>query len=111
MGVRTFLASMACVVAVVFGTAAGAQSAPAPVGYWVTADGSEMLLVSETGCKFAASNGFTVLGKCGWNPTSRGGILTIMNVYNYNPAPIRYNIVWVNQKTITVWGDVFYKRG
>jgi hypothetical protein len=111
MGVRALLAGVACVVAIGFGGAAGAQSASAPVGYWVTADGSEMLFVSETGCKFAASNGFTVLGTCAWNPTSRGGILTIMNVYNYKPAPIRYTIVWVNQNTITVWGDVFHKRG
>ena len=82
------------------------------IGYWVTPNGSEMLLVEASGtCKFAASNGFTVLGRCSWNPTSRGGILTIMNVYNYKPAPIRYSVVWVNQTTITVWGDVFHKKG
>jgi hypothetical protein len=24
---------------------------------------------------------------------------------------VRYNIVWVNRTTITVWGDVMHKKG
>jgi hypothetical protein len=111
MSARAVLATLVCAIMLGFGGAARAQSAPAPVGYWLTAGNSEMLLVEASGtCKFAASNGFTVLGKCYWSPTSRGGILTIMNVYNYKPAPIRYSVVWVNQTTITVFGDVFHKK-
>jgi len=28
----------------------------------------------------------------------------------YRPAPIYFNVVWVNQGVITVQGDVFYRR-
>jgi hypothetical protein len=89
--------------------------APPPLGYWVTQGGAETLLVDASGnCKFAGVNGansLVILGACSWNPTSRGGILTIMNVYNYKPAPIRYSVVWIDQQTITVDGDVFHKSG
>ena len=94
--------------------AAHAQSAP-PIGLWSTADGHERLLVSQNGyCDFAAegpSGQAHILGACGWSSTSRGGILTIMNKNQFKPAPIRYNIVWINQQSISVWGDVFYRRG
>jgi hypothetical protein len=26
------------------------------------------------------------------------------------PGLVRYNIVWVNRTTITVWGDVFHRK-
>ena len=48
---------------------------------------------------------------CGWQASSRGGILTILNQTNYKPAPIRYSVVWMNTTTITVFGDVFHKIG
>jgi len=87
-----------------------AQGAPAPIGYWTTDDGSETLLIEQSGtCKFAGGK-LVILGRCSWNPSSRGGILTIMNVYNYKPAPIYYNIVWVDRRTIRVYGDVFHRR-
>ncbi|MDE2016494.1 MAG: hypothetical protein KGI57_02180 [Hyphomicrobiales bacterium] len=92
-----------------------AQSAPAPVGYWTTADGSETLFVDAGGtCKFEAWVGGAhslIVGSCSWNPTSTGGVLTIMNVNQYKPAPIYESVVWVDRDTITVWGDVFKRRG
>ena len=34
-----------------------------------------------------------------------------MNIHQLvHPAPIYYNVVWVNAKQITVYGDVFYKQ-
>ena len=88
-----------------------AQGAPAPVGVWQTADHSEMLVVmSNATCRFTAGRQL-IIGRCSWQPSSRGGILTILNQTNYKPAPIRYSVVWINATTITVFGDVFHKTG
>jgi len=86
-----------------------AQAAP-PVGVWQTADRSEMLVVSNGTCRFTAGRQL-IIGRCGWQASSRGGILTIMNQTNYRPAPIRYSVVWINATTISVFGDVFHKVG
>jgi hypothetical protein len=85
--------------------------AAAPVGLWATQDGSEQLLVSQSGCSLANGAGVpTTSGPCTWNPSSRGGILTIMSSQTRKPAPVYFNVVWVNQSAITVQGDVFYRR-
>lgn len=90
--------------------------AAVPVGFWSTADGYETFQVSANGyCDFQATQPETnlythVVGQCWWQSSSNGGIMTIMNTTNYKPAPIYENIVWVNSTTITIWGDVFYRR-
>jgi len=92
---------------------AGAQGSPAPIGSWATKPASEQLFVSASGCKFTGTNGNTtnvVEGECSWNPSSAGGILTIINIHFYKPAPVYFNIVWVNSKQIKVEGDLFYKQ-
>lgn len=90
---------------------AHAGGAAAPVGFWATANGSEQLLVSQSGCSLANGAGVpTTSGPCSWNPSSRGGILTIMSSQTRKPAPVYFNVVWVNQSTISVEGDVFYRR-
>ncbi|MCV7199074.1 hypothetical protein [Mycobacterium angelicum] len=90
---------------------AHADGAAAPVGFWATANGSEQLLVSASGCSLANGAGVpTTSGPCKWNPSSRGGILTIISSQTRRPAPVYFNVVWVNQSTITVEGDVFYRR-
>ena len=99
----------AVLIACAISSAAHAQSAP-PFGYWTSADNGESLLVSESGyCEFKAG-ATQVVGACSWNGGNGGGILTIMNTNQFQPAAIPENIVWVNQTTITVWGDVFYRR-
>jgi hypothetical protein len=109
--VRFALAGCAFAFALLFGETAGAQEAPAPVGYWLTQPPSESLLVDASGlCKFAAVNSLPVQGSCSWKPSSRGGILTIIGHNTYLPAPVYFNVVWVNARTIRVWGDVFYKK-
>jgi len=92
-------------------TPALAQSAP-PVGFWTTADGSEQLLITQSGqCSLADRYGRpTTSGSCSWNASYAGGILTIMSAQLYRPAPIYFNVIWVNQNTIRVEGDVFYRR-
>jgi hypothetical protein len=92
-------------------SAAHAQSPP-PIGFWTTADGGEQLLVQQNGeCSLADAQGRpTTSGACSWNASYAGGILTIMSSQLYQPAPIYFNVIWVNQTTIKVNGDVFYKR-
>lgn len=90
---------------------AHADGAAAPVGFWTTADGSEQLLVNQSGCSLANAAGVpTTSGPCKWTPSSRGGILTIVSSQTRKPAPVYFNVVWVNQSTISVEGDVFYRR-
>jgi hypothetical protein len=90
--------------------AAFAQAAP-PVGFWSTADGGEKLLVQANAqCSFAATGAATWGGNCTWQATSRGGILAVWYSTIGGPAAVRWSVVWVNQTTITVDGDVFYRR-
>ena len=85
--------------------------AAAPVGFWKTRDGSEQLLVSGSGCSLTNAAGVpTSSGPCKWTPSSRGGILTIMSSQTHSPAPVYFSVVWVNDSTITVQGDVFYRQ-
>jgi len=83
---------------------ASAQS-PAPIGFWTTQSG-ETLLVTQSGeCSQGLNGRITAAGRCTWNSTSGGGILTI-----YVNGPVYYNVVWINPTTISVWGDIFYRR-
>ena len=87
-------------------------AAPAPIGYWTTDGNGETLLVQESGqCSLQTSTGYMMGGACSRNASSNGGILTVINVINqYQPAPIYFNIIWIDQQTITVEGDVFHRR-
>ena len=87
-------------------------AAPAPIGYWVTADGGEKLLVgADAQCSFAATGAATWGGGCAWQPSSIGGILSVWYSTIAGPAAVRWSVIWVNQTTIKVNGDVFYRRG
>ena len=98
------------ILALAWATPAFAE-APPPLGYWATQDGSEELLVSASGCRFHAVQGTDVVGTCSWNATSGGGILTITYPGYTGPQHVYFNIVYVNQTTISVFGDIFYRRG
>lgn len=90
---------------------AHASGAPAPTGFWTTGTGAEQLLVRQSGCSLTNSAGVpTTSGPCSWNASARGGILTIMSSQTRRPAPVYFNVVWVNESTISVEGDVFYRR-
>ena len=84
--------------------------APYPIGFWTTADGGEQLLVQGNQCSFAALGGVQVAGDCTWEATSRGGILAIWYPMPLGPEAVRYNVVWIDDYTISVWGDIFYRR-
>jgi hypothetical protein len=97
---------------------ARAQAAP-PIGHWATIPPTEELYVTANGlCAFYARSApraprrLTVQGSCYWQPSSRGGILTITYPMPLEPGKVRYNIVWINSQTISVWGDIFHlQRG
>jgi hypothetical protein len=104
---RKLLAILASLVP----TAALAQSATPPVGYWASRTSSGTLYVGQNAlCKYQGGN-IIAVGHCRWNPTTTGGILTIYTQQGGETAPIRENIVWINQSIITVWGEYFYRRG
>ena len=89
-----------------------AQAAPPPLGHWATAGYVEELWVFSNGtCSFLYRRQPRVQGRCFWQGSSRGGILTITYPMPLEPGKVRYNVVWVNRTTITVWGDVMHKVG
>jgi hypothetical protein len=87
-------------------------AAPMPIGYWVTDDGVQTLLIQQNlQCSLQnPSANWIVGGSCSWNASSNGGILTIMNVNQYQPAPIYLNVIWIDEQTISVEGDVFHRQ-
>ena len=97
----------------------GAQAAPAPIGHWATTPPTEELYVTSNGlCAFyvrqspRAPRRVQVQGSCYWQPSSRGGILTITYPMPLEPGKVRYNIVWITRQPISVWGDIFHlQRG
>jgi hypothetical protein len=81
-----------------------AQS-PAPFGFWTTESGETLLVTQSGSCSQGLNGSITVAGRCSWESSYGGGILTI-----YANGPVYYNVVWVNQNTIRVWGDLFTRR-
>jgi hypothetical protein len=102
-----FAAVLALFVAA--GTSGALAQAPPPLGHWATYRAGEELYVHQNGwCSFLANHRVTVQGRCTWDATSRGGILTIIYPMPLEPGKVRYNIVWINRTTISVWGDIMH---
>lgn len=102
---------MLSVAALLLGVSArpAVAQSPPPLGFWATNSG-ETLLVSASLCSLALNGKITTSGSCSWNPSYAGGILTIMSNQLYRPAPIYFNVIWVNPQTIKVNGDTFARR-
>jgi hypothetical protein len=86
------------------GQPAFAQSA-APFGFWATESGETLLVTQGGSCSLALNGSITTAGRCTWESSYAGGILTI-----YSNGPVYFNVIWVNQNTIRVWGDLFIRR-
>ena len=87
-----------------------AQSPP-PIGHWATSPPGEDLYVYQNGtCAFLYRGRVQQQGRCSWNSTSRGGILTITYPMPLEPGKVRYNIVWINARTISVFGDIMHRQ-
>jgi len=105
---RTIVAAATACAAVLMPAAAPAQ-APPPFGHWATQGRIEELFVYQNAtCGFFFRGHVRVSGRCTWMSTGRGGILDITYPMPLQPGHVRYNVVWVNRTTITVWGDVFH---
>jgi hypothetical protein len=89
---------------------ARAQTAPSPIGTW--ANQTERLVVQQNGaCAFLFNGKVTSSGTCYWEKASaKGGILDLTYPMPLAPGHVYWSVVWVNQTTITVNGDVFYKQ-
>src|SRR3954468_23665777 len=110
MNIRCLTMGIGALVALLLPAAAMAQSAP-PIGLWATADGSEQLYVGNDGqCMLSVGGTPSSAGACSWDATYSGGILTVMSTMTYQPAPVYFNITYIDQGTISVEGDVMTRR-
>lgn len=112
-GVRSAIGAVFLALSFAVLPSPSAAQAPPPFGHWATRPPTEELFVYSNGlCAFYFQRRPRVQGGCSWNPSSRGGILTITYPMPLEPGKVRYNIVWINRQTISVWGDIFYlQRG
>ena len=101
---------MACLLAALLvGSAPASAQAPPPFGHWRSGTSTAQLYVYPNGtCAFLGTR--PVQGTCSWSATSRGGILTLMYPMPLEPGKIYFNVVWVNQTTISVFGEPFYRQ-
>jgi hypothetical protein len=95
---------------VVLASGAVAQQAAEPTGVWATVGNAETLLVQNGYCKLTGYGGQVgAVGSCTWSPSAQGGILTVISTLTYKPAPVYFNVVWIDQKTINFSGDIFHR--
>jgi len=89
---------------------ANAQAAPPPIGVW--GNKTEGLVVQQSRtCGFLVNGKVAYSGTCYWEmPSARGGILDLTYPMPLAPGHIRWSVIYVNQTTITLDGDVFYKK-
>lgn len=89
---------------------ARAQAAPPPIGVW--GNKTEGLVVQQSGtCGFLVNGKVAYSGTCRWEtPSARGGILDLVYPMPLAPGHIRWSVIYVNQTTITLDGDVFNKK-
>ena len=92
---------------------ARAQAAPPPIGNWVNQGKTNSLVVEQNGvCGFLVNGKAKWSGTCKWEtPSAKGGILDLQYPMPLQPGHIRWSVIYVNQTTITVDGEAFYKSG
>lgn len=113
---RSFTSTTLClaIACIMLGVAssqyARAQAAPPPIGVW--GNKTEGLVVQQSGtCGFLVNGKVAYSGTCHWEvPTARGGILDMQYPMPLAPGHIRWSVVYINQTTITLDGDVFSKK-
>jgi hypothetical protein len=91
---------------------ATAQAAPPPIGSWVNQGKTNGLVVEQSGtCGFLVNGKAKWSGTCRWEtPSARGGILDLQYPMPLAPGHIRWSVIYVNQTTITLDGETFYKQ-
>ena len=107
--VSSWLAIACLLAALLGGSAPVLAQAPPPLGHWRSGTSTAQLYVYPNGnCAFLGTR--PVQGTCTWSGTSRGGILTLIYPMPLEPGKIYFNVVWVNQTTISVFGELFYRQ-
>ena len=82
--------------------------APMPFGRWRTSPPGEEMLINKDGtCAMFYQGTVSAQGVCTWNPSSKGGILTLTYPMPLEPGKIYWSVVWINRTTITIQGDTF----
>ena len=91
---------------------ANAQASAPPIGNWVNVNKTNGLVVEQNGtCGFLVNGKAKWSGTCRWEtPSARGGILDLQYPMPLQPGHIRWSVVYVNQTTITLDGETFYKQ-
>lgn len=91
---------------------ARAQASAPPIGNWVNVNKTNGLVVEQNGvCGFLVNGKAKWSGTCTWEtPSARGGILDLTYPMPLQPGHIRWSVIWVNQTTITLDGETFYKQ-
>ena len=99
----------AALVAFVQMSASAFAAAPPPYGSWRSRTSTgELHLYRNGSCAYI---GYTpVYGRCRWNASSNGGILTLFYPMPLEPGKIYFNIVWINRTTIAIFGERFYAQ-
>jgi hypothetical protein len=92
---------------------ARAQAAPPPIGYWNNQGKTNSLVVEPSGtCGFLVNGKARWSGTCRWEtPSAKGGILDLQYPMPLAPGHIRWSVIYMNQTTITLDGEAFYKQG
>jgi hypothetical protein len=104
-----FLAFACMMLGVMSSQTARAQGAP--IGYWANAAKVNTLVVEQNGtCGFTNKGKVLYSGTCRWQASARGGILDLQYPMPLKPGHIRWSIVYINQTTITVAGEKFFKQ-
>ena len=90
---------------------AQAQSAPPPVGVWNSPSTPTSFVINADGsCGYSYQGQVVRTGSCSWNPSSRGGILTLTYAMPLEPGRASWPIQWINQRTITIAGETFRRQ-
>jgi hypothetical protein len=91
---------------------ARAQASAPPIGNWVNINKTNGLVVMQNGtCGFLVNGKAKWSGACRWEtPSARGGILDLQYPMPLQPGHIRWSVIYVNQTTITLDGEAFYKQ-
>jgi hypothetical protein len=106
------LAFACMLLGVMSNQAAGAQGAAPPIGSWVNQGKTNGLVVEQNGtCGFLVNGKAKWSGTCRWTASARGGILDLQYPMPLQPGHIRWSVVYINQTTISVDGETFYKQG
>jgi|HubBroStandDraft_1064217.scaffolds.fasta_scaffold645270_2 hypothetical protein len=114
--VRSFLSlntlCLALLLGVMSNQTARAQAAPPPIGSWLNVNKTNGLVVEQNGaCGFLVNGKAKWSGTCSWEtPSAKGGILDLQYPMPLQPGHIRWSVIYVNQTTITLDGEAFYKQ-